>query len=205
MSLAPANRPGHFRRIPTSKFLKVFCLSFFALKPGTSHTCLRHFQASFRQFQISSAIVVAVYGNFRGTCAQIFGGNPNLWCKSFRFMRRLRRFQAACKQFQLMPVWRPFVGNFPTCHAHVRRQAFQATLRALRGRAWVFFMHIRGHLQAFSATIIATGRQFMHLSHNMFRQRKIRELSGTFCGQFGAILRHSSDNISPSGLLCGNS
>ena len=116
--LAPSNRPGHFRGIPTSSFLRVFCLLFFALKPGTLHTCLRHFQASFRQFQISSAIVVAIYGNFRGTCAQMFRANLFVLCAVWAV------FKKPASNFQLMPVWRAFVGNFPTCHAHVRRQAF---------------------------------------------------------------------------------
>ena len=74
-----------------------------------------------------------------------------------------------------------------------------------------------GHLCKFRANLQISSPQLSLSADNIVRQHKIKEPSGTFCnGQSGPILsieswsqlstlRHSSDNMSPSGLSKGNS
>ena len=127
---------------------------------------------------------------------------PNVWCKSFRFMRGLGRFQAACKQLSVDAGLEAICGKLSDVSRTRQASGILDNFRGSSGASLGFSMHVRGHLQAFSATIIATCRQFMHLSKNMFRQRQIRELSGTFCGQFEAILQAFSVSL---GVSCQSS
>ena len=117
-------------------------------------------------------------------------------------MRGLGCFQAACEQFSVDAGLEAICGKLSDVSRTRQASGFLGNFKGSSGESLGFFMHIRGHLQAFSAGIIATGRQVMHLSNNMFRQRKIRELSGTFCGQFEAILQAFSVSL---GVSCQSS
>ena len=82
------------------------------------------------------------------------------------------------KQFAIDASLEAICGKLSDVSRTRQASGFLGNFKGSSGASLGFFTHIRGHLQAFSATIITTCRQFMHLSKNMFRQCKIRELSG---------------------------
>ena len=114
---------------------------------------------------------------------------PSVWCKSFRFMRSLENFQVAdCKQFSVDAGLGPFLGNFPACHVRVTT-------------------HLYGNI---SKQFVCTFQTMCSDSAKEGSRQILAamvNLSGIPCESWSQLstFKHSSDNISPSGLLWGNS